>query len=275
MLGKLIRAKEILINEGMSSFFKKLGSKIYYFVNQIKPLVTIRKKIFRPSPNKKYLNIGGGNWYYPRWENIDFYADRVYVDYNLDLRTKTKIPIKDETVKIIFSSHFFEHISDEDCLFVLRESYRLLMPNGVIRISVPDMEKAFLAYRNNDHDFFDKGGVDCIGDSIERKLVNFFASYAKDNYSGGPIVSAPEVKEKANSLERYEFCNWCVKQIPDDAPYKAHVNAYDFEKLKAFLDSIGFREIRKSGYRQSSVKVLRSSVFDNRPVVSLNVEAKK
>lgn len=271
---KIERAKEILLHEGIVSFMKKLGTLIYrrtfdrYFV-------LLMKHIFKPHHNERYINIGGGQWYYPRWENVDYYANKAYVDYCLDLRTKNKLPFQDECAALIFSSHFFEHISDEDCLFVLGECYRILKRGGTIRISVPDMEKAFTAYRNNDHNFFCSEGVSFKGNTIERKLVNVFASYAKEGYSGGPLVSVAEVRNKLQELDKYSFCRWCVSRIPKDAPYKAHVNAYNFDKLKDFLDEIGFQDIKKSDYRLSSVTSMRAKVFDNRPVVSLYVEAIK
>ena len=66
-----------------------------------------------------------------------------------------------------------------------------------------------------------------------------------------------------------------MSRIPKDAPYKAHVNAYDFDKLKDLLNKIGFQDIKKSDYRLSSVASMRATVFDNRPVISLYVEANK
>ena len=55
--------------------------------------------------------IGAGIWYYPKWENVDYYTNKFYVDYKIDLRTKQEIPLASNSTKIIFSSHFFEHIS--------------------------------------------------------------------------------------------------------------------------------------------------------------------
>jgi len=237
--------------------------------------ITLKKKVFPPNPEERHLNIGGGNWYYRRWENIDLYADQVFVDYRIDLRLRAPIGLPDGCAKVIFSSHVLEHMSDESCLFILKECHRLLKPRGILRISVPDMDKALQAYTVNDTLFFDKGGVRCVGDSIERKLVNFFASYKKDNYSGGPVVAPAVVTERLGSLDKYEFVRWCVSLIPADAPYKAHVNGYDFPKLKSFLEASGFGEVVRSEHRGSSVPTMRTTAFDNRPMVSLFVEAFK
>ena len=272
----LQRATQVLFEEGPVSFLKKCVLGIFrpFFQVSFYYLVPVMKHFLKPYENQRCINIGGGNWYYPRWENIDYRANNRYVDYCLDLKAQQKLPVKNDCTVLIFSSHCFEHLSDEDALFTLNECYRIMKPGGSIRISVPDMDKAFTAYQNGDHRFFDEGGALCRGDDIETKLVNFFASYATQDYSGGPCVSAIEVQDKLKG-DKYDFCRWCSSKIPEDAPYKAHINAYDFTKLKDFLSRCGFKDVQKSDYRQSSVPSMRGVAFDNRPVISLYVEARK
>lgn len=271
--GKLVTVRHVYEEKAMRGIIKETRNKIFYLLKRYRALRM--KKLYPPNRNERYLNIGGGNWYYPRWENIDLYADDIFVDYRIDLRLKQPIPVSDSCAVIIFSSHVLEHMSDEDCFFVLRECYRILKPEGILRIVIRDMDKALEAYRARDDRFFDEGGALCIGDSIERKLVNFFASYAKDGYRGGPIVSPELVREKLRALDKYQFITWCAGLIPEDAPYKAHVNGYDFAKLKKFIKEVGFRKVVKSEHRKSSAKILREKAFDNCPVVSLFVDVFK
>ena len=237
--------------------------------------VSAMKQILQPHHSERRINIGGGRWYYPRWENIDYMDDSTYVDYKLDLRALQRFPFQDECAALIFSSHCLEHVSDEVALFTLDECYRIMKPGGLIRIAVPDMDKAFAAYHSNDHQFFDSGGVTCSGDNIEGKLVTFFASYKAGDYSGGPTVAAGKVREMLRKLDKYSFCRWCVRQIPERASYRGHVNAFDFAKCKDFLGRSGFADIERSSYRRSSFQIMRSGAFDVRPVVTLYVEARK
>lgn len=231
--------------------------------------------------NPKKLNIGGGSWFKRGWLNLDYYGDNAFIDINQNLLENQELPFSDESLELIFTSHVLEHLPDEVVLNLLKECYRTLKKGGILRISVPDMEKAFTAYVNGDQNFFKIGGVDTKGDSIERRLVNYFASFGMENYggekdySGGPIVDDSVVKEKISSLGKYEFVKWCASLIPKDAPYKGHINGYDYEKLARFLKNVGFREVYKSSYRNSTVKELRGQKFDNRPMVSLYVEAVK
>jgi SAM-dependent methyltransferase len=238
--------------------------------------VLIQRRLYPPYPEKRRLNLGGGVWYHPRWENVDLNIDQFYVDYKMDLGLKKPIELPNDCTVLIFSSHLLEHIKDDAALFVLKEAYRLLQIGGYIRISVPDLEKAFQAYRENNIRFFKKGGVICVGKSIERKFVNFFASYRSyDCYSGGPIVPDDLVRQKVNKLDKYDFIKWCADQIPKNAVYKAHINGYDYEKLHELLKKAGFKNIKRSEFRGSYVLELRHKNFDNRPLVSLFVEAQK
>jgi SAM-dependent methyltransferase len=221
------------------------------------------------------INIGGGQWYQWGWKNLDYYVDELYKDYSFDIRNKQKFPLADNSVLYYFSSHVFEHVSDDVAQFTFCEIFRTLKVGGVFRISVPDREKAFKAFEARDTEFFDNGGVTCVGETIERKLVNFFASYKMNEYSGGPVVEASVVREKFHKLNPDEFVNWCVSLIPAEAPYKAHVNGYDFNKLLFMLRQAGFSNVVKSDFRQSQILELRGKKFDNRPIVSLYVEAIK
>ncbi len=230
------------------------------------------KKLYPPNPEQRYLNIGGGNWYYPRWENIDLYALNFFIDHKTDLRLKEPIKFPDGCSKLIFCSHVLEHVSDDVCLFILSECYRLLNQGGVLRISVPDMDKAFEAYNARDNDFFMKAKFVGRG-SLESRLVHFFASYSKGDYARGPDVSPGEVRHKFQSLDKYGFVNWCAGLIPKSATYIAHVNGYDFEKLRSLLKKAGFKRIVRSKYMGSSVQMLRGIAFDNKPSISLFVEA--
>lgn len=256
----------------------KLGISFFHFrkLYYNKLMIYLLKKIFPPDPNKRYLNIGGGIFYFPKWENIDYYTEEIYIDYKIDLRTKTPLPFPNNSVNIIFTCHVLEHLTDDQDLFLLKECYRILKPNGLLRISVPDMDKAINAYIHNNNDFFDKGGAVCKGDNIERKLVNFLASYELNGYSGGPIIPKNRIAEKFNTLDKYSFAKWCVSQIPESAPYKAHINAFDFKKLTEMIRNAGkFSKIEKSEYRKSKRKIFSLPFFDNRPLISLFVEVIK
>jgi len=102
--------------------------------------------------------------------------------------------------------------------------------------------------------------------------VNYFASYREGDYSGGPIVDPAMVAALVAGED--DFPRWCVEQIPSSAPYRAHVNSWSSQRLLEYVQNAGFTEAWESGYRQSIESELRAPGFDNRPTVSLFVEAK-
>lgn len=52
------------------------------------------------------------------------------------------LPFADGGVEAFYASHVLEHLRFEETRTLLREIHRCLAPNGVCRVSVPDLEKA-------------------------------------------------------------------------------------------------------------------------------------
>ena len=64
------------------------------------------------------------------------------------------VPFTDASVDFLYSSHFLEHLSWGAGLRLLRDCYRVLHPGGVIRLCVPDLEKAVQFYLRGERDRF-------------------------------------------------------------------------------------------------------------------------
>ncbi len=58
------------------------------------------------------------------------------VDLALDLRF-AKLPFKDEQLEYVWTSHFLEHLSFEEVLFLFNEIYRVMAVGGTLEIVVP------------------------------------------------------------------------------------------------------------------------------------------
>jgi predicted SAM-dependent methyltransferase len=89
------------------------------------------------------LNLGCGNRYNTSWTNIDFNSTgHGVMAYNL---TKG-IPFEKETFDVVYHSNVIEHFSKDGAIEFIKECFRVLRPNGVIRIAYPDLEKIILHY---------------------------------------------------------------------------------------------------------------------------------
>ena len=90
-----------------------------------------------------YLNIGCGNHFDTSWTNIDFKktGDGV-IAYNL----LKGIPFPDNSFELVYHSHVLEHFSKKDGINLMKECYRVLKPNGIIRVAIPDLEQITCNY---------------------------------------------------------------------------------------------------------------------------------
>ena len=88
------------------------------------------------------LNIGCGDVHLDGWVNIDL--DSPKADLKHDVRTP--LPYADNTVDIIYNEHFIEHLSVQEGISFLKECYRVLRQNGVLRIATPDLDYLMFRY---------------------------------------------------------------------------------------------------------------------------------
>jgi SAM-dependent methyltransferase len=50
-----------------------------------------------------------------------------------------RIPEPDHSVEVLYTCHMLEHLDRREAALFLKEARRVLMPNGIIRIAVPDL----------------------------------------------------------------------------------------------------------------------------------------
>jgi predicted SAM-dependent methyltransferase len=93
------------------------------------------------------LHIGCGPNKKPGWINIDFSKD---ADIRLDLRER--LPFPDNSVIMVYSEHFFEHLSLRDGNRFLRECLRVLVPGGRFSVGVPNAQLCLQDYVIDDRD---------------------------------------------------------------------------------------------------------------------------
>lgn len=97
------------------------------------------------------LNAGCGPFPAPGWINTD-----VRPQTGLSFRSDCTrgLPLADGTVSYAVSIHLLQDLSWQVIPAVVRELRRVLMSGGVLRIAVPDLDRAIDAYRNNEPAYF-------------------------------------------------------------------------------------------------------------------------
>jgi len=148
------------------------------------------------------LNLGCGGRALDGWINVDYALGAVVAklpffsrmnrrlkffltewDKHILIHDLTKqFPWKDNSVNIIYSSHTLEHFSKQEGLSFLKECYRVLKPDGVIRILVPDLKYLVNCYESglvSADDFLDTLGVkyDNRGENFIKRIIAPYIHY--------------------------------------------------------------------------------------------------
>jgi predicted SAM-dependent methyltransferase len=130
----------------------------------------------------KLLNLGCGQKYHPDWVNVNFYksGEKVLVH---DLNHP--FPWADETFDVVYHSHVLEHFTKENAKKFLKECKRVLKPNGIHRVVVPDLEGIVNEYISNL--YLARKGETSATDRYNWILYELFDQIQR-NYSGGGMI---------------------------------------------------------------------------------------
>jgi predicted SAM-dependent methyltransferase len=74
------------------------------------------------------------------------------VDIECDIRTG--LPLRSDSIQYIASMHAIVELPYLDVVPSLRELHRVLEPGGVLRLGLPDLDRAIDAYRSGDPTYF-------------------------------------------------------------------------------------------------------------------------
>jgi hypothetical protein len=153
------------------------------------------------------------------------------------------LPIQENSMKGIYCSHVLEHLSLEDLRLALHNTYKMLEENGVFRCVLPDLEWCCNQYLN----------LKKLGDENAGSIF-------MDNFTMLGKKSRPKkLTDKIRSL----YGN------------SEHLWMWDFESLKSELEKVGFTEIRRAAFNDSSDGNFYFVEEESRFINCLAIECKK
>lgn len=203
------------------------------------------------------LNLGCGtkmNW---EWNNLDFspyaylahhqtvacllrrlgflsqerYERFLRVDLEVmywDLRNG--IPFDNNTFDVVYSSHFLEHIDRDSVSLVLKECYRVLKPNGTIRVVVPDLQFLISRYVSS---------ISALENGDESALSDHFQSIHDlfDQMVRQQITGTTQQRPLVRQIERF---------LRGDAAKAGELHRWMYDKysLGVLLSRVGFKDVR-------------------------------
>ena len=97
------------------------------------------------------LQFGCGAFAAEGWINTNL-TPGPGVDIRCDIRTG--LPLPDDSMQYIASMHAIVELPYLDVVPALRELRRVLEPDGVLRLGLPDLDRAIDAYRSGDRTYF-------------------------------------------------------------------------------------------------------------------------
>jgi len=149
-------------------------------------------------------------------------------------------PIENGVFQWIYSEHFIEHIPQTLALAWFKDMRRLLKPDGLIRVSTPDLEKYIRGYLDPEELFF-KEHVKRLAD-----------------------MGVTNVPTRRAWLVNQIFRNW------------GHQHIYDFDEIKFVASMAGFpvEKAQKCEFHSGALKELARLDREVRSDESLYVELK-
>jgi predicted SAM-dependent methyltransferase len=91
----------------------------------------------------RLLNLGCGQHYHSAWVNVDFRATGPGV---MAHELQRGIPFAAESFDAVYHSHLLEHFPKRRAPAFVRECFRVLKPEGILRVVVPDLEQIARLY---------------------------------------------------------------------------------------------------------------------------------
>lgn len=90
------------------------------------------------------LNLGSHDRIIPGYDNVDW-GDYPGVKYKADVSDLSQFA--DNSVDIVRASHILEHFEHHRAIAILKEWRRVLKPNGMLYLSVPDWDRILVGYQ--------------------------------------------------------------------------------------------------------------------------------
>ena len=226
--------------------------------------------------------MGCGKNFHSDWINVDL--DSKY-DKVIKCNFLKEFPFEEDEFDVVYHSHVLEHLSKEDGKVFIKNCYRILKPEGIIRIVVPDLEEIVKLYLesldkafNEDHlasknydwiliELFDQMARDKSGGKMseylsqetlgnEKFVISRMGNYGKD------LIKQLRRKNKYKSLSKKESKYLSFRKIFDNFR-----KCLLTDEEKQFIKTGQFRnsgEIHKWMYDRYSLKdLLEKTGFKN------------
>jgi len=181
------------------------------------------------------LNLGCGNRYHPDWTNINFTSTgESVIAHNL----RTSIPFPDQSFDLVYHSHVLEHFSKTEAEPFIKECYRVLRPQGILRVVVPDLERITKMYLHSINQL--NLGLSEWADNYEWIMIEMYDQTVR-NQPGGEMINFLSSGNRSNQEFIIERCGIEISNMLSSTNQKSDLIqpvANTFHKYKQFKELI-------------------------------------
>ena len=193
----------------------------------------------------KYLNLGCGDRFHPSWTNINFTSTGAGVIAH-DL--KQGIPYPDNSFDVVYHSHVLEHLNKKEAEILIRECDRVLRPQGILRVVVPDLEQIAKMYLYSLEKAIN--GSEEWGQNYEWMLLEMYDQTVREK-SGGEMLkflSQPNISNQEFVVKR------CGVEVQNLIAVSQNITpAPDSQKFIIKLVKILYMIFRYHDYRRQAI----------------------
>lgn len=159
------------------------------------------------------------------------------------------LPYASASVEVIYSSHMLEHLPRRQAEEFLCEAYRVLIPNGILRLALPDLERRAREYLGK------------LESERERQLNEMPADeFMRSTFLG--------IEERCRIRQPISMYRTILAR-------EGHAWMWDAPTLAVLLQKIGFTDVKERGFRESCNPEVGVLDLDSRKDESFYVEARK
>ncbi len=222
--------------------------------------------------NEKFLNFGSGAFFHNKWKNYDYPGQTPYYRniqgkknkdfFEIDLCDENlNITESDNSITLIYCSHTLEHLDQQSSKRFLKECYRILKKNGIIRLALPNTKNDFNLVRC-------LNSQSSVNENVKKNYILDATFHLLADTGKLDFHSIIELLNQSN-FESHLFYKNVIKKFPEMAVFDAnkperHISYWDYDNLIEVTKDIGFNYIIPS-YQGSSVAspFCNIHVFDN------------
>ena len=203
-----------------------------------------------------YLNVGCGKKFHVDWVNVDMVS---YSPHVVSANLIKGIPFPDNHFDVVYHSQVLEHIPKDNAPNFIKECYRVLKNDGILRVVVPDLENIVDEYKL----WLDK----CIENHTDLTEANYdwimleLYDQTVRNQAGGEMakyLENPSIINQKYVLDRTGFVGYSAREKTELPTSTKDKFQKSFSSITMFLRALKYiknKLVEKLGLQTYTSKI--------------------